>query len=93
MPAEPMSITDHELAPWEKRCHATLECLAWRKVISTEEKRRAIEDMGQSIYGSLTYYEKWALAAAHQLVEKGLITQDQLDAKRDEIRSQSSVEP
>jgi hypothetical protein len=23
LPAPPMVIADHELAPWEKRCHAT----------------------------------------------------------------------
>jgi hypothetical protein len=85
--AEPLVIAEHDLVPWEKRCHATLECLYWRQVMSMEEKRRAIEDLGQSIYAGLTYYEKWALAAAIRLMDKGHFTQDELADKMDEIRT------
>ncbi len=86
LPAEPMVIVEHELAPWEKRCHATLECLYWRGAMSMEEKRRSIEDLGQTIYADLTYYEKWAVAAANRLMDKGLITQDELAIKMGEVR-------
>jgi hypothetical protein len=85
LPAEPMVIAEHELAPWEKRCHATLECLYWRQVMSMEEKRHAIEDLGMTIYAGLTYYQKWALAAAHHLMDKGLIKQDELADKMDQV--------
>jgi thiocyanate hydrolase subunit beta len=91
-PAPPIVITQHELAPWEKRCHATLECLYWRRVMSMEEKRKAIEDLGETIYVGLTYYQKWALAAAHHLMGKGLITQDELAAKMDEVRTRMAAE-
>jgi hypothetical protein len=91
LPANPMIIAEHELAPWEKRCHATLECLNWRGVMSMEEKRRAIEDLGETIYVGDTYYEKWALAAAIRLMDKGLITQDELAKKMDEIRERVAV--
>jgi hypothetical protein len=87
LPADPLVIAEHELAPWEKRCHATLECLYWRQVMSMEEKRRSIEDLGQTIYAELTYYQKWALAAATRLMDKGLIAQDELAAKMDEVRA------
>lgn len=93
LPAEPLVIAEHELAPWEKRCHATLECLYWRQVMSMEEKRRAIEDLGQSIYVADTYYEKWAVAVATRLMDKGLITQDELAAKMDEVRARAEVAP
>jgi hypothetical protein len=86
LPAPPLEIVDHELAPWEKRCHATLECLAWRKVMSTEAKRRGVEDMGSGIYADLTYYEKWIMSATNHLLEHGHITQDELAAKVEEIR-------
>lgn len=87
LPAGPLVIAEHELAPWEKRCHATLECLNWRGAVSQDEKRRGIEDLGQAIYADLTYYQKWALAAAVRLMDKGLITQDELAAKMDEVRA------
>jgi thiocyanate hydrolase subunit beta len=91
-PAEPVVIVEHELAPWEKRTHAMLECLYWRQVMSMEEKRKAIEDLGQTIYASLTYYQKWAVAAANHLMDKGLITQDELAAKMDEVRARIAAE-
>jgi len=93
LPAEPMVIAEHELAPWEKRCHAMLECLYWRGVMSMEEKRRAIEDLGRTIYVDNTYYEKWALAAATRLMGKGHFTQDELADKMDEVRSRLGVAP
>jgi hypothetical protein len=93
LPAGPIEITEHELAPWEKRCHATLECMYWRKVMSMEEKRRGIEDLGQTLYAELPYYQKWALAAANTLLNKGLITQDELNSKVDEVRARMEVAP
>ena len=87
LPADPLLIAEHDLEPWEKRCHATLECLNWREVMSMEEKRRAIEDLGETLYVGDTYYEKWALAVATRLMDKGLITQDELASKMDEVRA------
>ena len=89
--AGPVAITDHELEPWEKRCHATLECLAWRAVMSTEEKRRGVEDLGQTISSELTYYEKWIMSATNHLLEHGHVTQDQLAAKVEEIRGRQQA--
>jgi hypothetical protein len=92
LPAEPLVIAEHALDPWEKRCHATLETLYWRQVMSMEEKRKAIEDLGMTIYASLTYYQKWALAVSHHLMDKGLITQDELAGKMDQIRARAAAE-
>jgi hypothetical protein len=90
-PGPPMVIAEHDLAPWEKRCHATLEVLNWRQVMSQEEKRRTIEDLGQTLNGELTYYQKWALAAAQHLMAKGLITQDELAGKMEEVRARMAA--
>lgn len=92
LPAGPMVFTEHELSPWEKRCHATLECLYWREVMSQEEKRRTIEDLGQTLYAGLGYYQKWALSVATCLMNKGLLTQDELAAKTDEVRARLEAE-
>lgn len=91
-PAAPLTIGDHVLLPWEKRCHALLETLNMRGVVSMEEKRRGIEDMGQTIYAALTYYEKWAMCAANALVSKGHITPDELAAKVEEVRARFGIE-
>jgi len=86
-PAPPVVQTDHVLLPWEKRCHALLETFNARGVISMEEKRRGVEDMGQTIYAALTYYEKWAMCAANTLMNKGFISADELAAKVAEVRA------
>ncbi|HEY4055457.1 MAG TPA: nitrile hydratase subunit alpha, partial [Kofleriaceae bacterium] len=83
---------DHQLLPWEKRCHALLETFNARGVISMEEKRRGIEDMGQTIYAALTYYEKWVMCAANLLMSKGHITSDELTAKVNELHALQDVE-
>jgi hypothetical protein len=90
-PAGPINLADHVLLPWEKRCHALLETFNARGVISMEEKRRGIEDMGQTIYAALTYYEKWAMCAANLLMTKGHITADELAAKVSEVRKRLGV--
>ena len=42
VPAEPIQRVDHELEPWEKRCHALADVLDFHKIINTEEKRRGV---------------------------------------------------
>jgi len=87
----PIAMTDHVLLPWEKRCHALLETFNARGVISMEEKRRGVEDMGQTIYAALTYYEKWAMCATNVLLTKGHITADELAAKLAEVRTRFGI--
>jgi hypothetical protein len=47
LPAEPIQRVDHELEPWEKRCHALADVLDFHKIINTEEKRRGVEAAGR----------------------------------------------
>jgi hypothetical protein len=75
---------EHELAPWEKRCHALADVLDFHKIINTEEKRRGVEALGELI-GKLSYYERWIVAFANILFEKSILTPDQLARKMDEI--------
>jgi hypothetical protein len=86
-PAEPLVISDHELLPWEKRCHALLDVLAERKIVNTEEKRRGVDDLGGEVYRELTYYEKWIVAAANVLMQKGMLTPAEIAAKLDELKA------
>jgi hypothetical protein len=86
-PAEPLAITDHELLPWEKRCHALLDVLDQHKLVNTEEKRRGVEDLGGEIYAQLTYYEKWIVAAANVLMQKGVLTPDEIARKLEAVKA------
>ena len=87
LPADPLVLSEHELLPWEKRCHALLDVLDRYKIVNTEEKRRGIDDLGSEIYGKLTYYEKWIVAAANVLMQKGVLTSDEIARKVDRVRA------
>lgn len=91
-PEGPVVISDHELTPFEKHCHALLDVLAARKLVNTEEKRRGVEDLGEVIIGSLTYYQRWAVSAAKVLNEKGLVTSEELGRKMIEVRARMTAE-
>ena len=84
--------TDHVLEPWEKRCHALADVLDYHKLISTEEKRRGVEGLGAEVIGRLGYYERWAVAFAVLLFQKGVLTPTGLAEKMKEIEARGSAE-
>lgn len=87
LPAGPLNRAEHELLPWEKRCHALADVLDFHKIINTEEKRRGVEALGSEIIGKLSYYERWIAAFANILFQKNLLTPDELARKMDEVEA------
>ena len=83
--AGPIAMTEHTLLPWEKRCHALLDILDYRKIINTEEKRRAVEELGSELMGKLTYYERWIVGAAN-------LTPDEIARKTAEVEARFGEE-
>ncbi len=78
-------IADHALLPWEKRCHALLDILDVHKIVNTEEKRRGVEELGSEMIGKLSYYERWIVAAANVLLQKRILTPDEIARKTAEV--------
>ena len=87
--AGPVERVEHELLPWEKRCHALADVLDFHKIINTEEKRRGVEQLGSDLVGKLSYYERWIAAFANILFQKGLLTPEELATKMDEVEARS----
>ncbi len=85
LPAGPIERVDHELEPWEKRCHALADVIDFHKIINTEEKRRGVESLGSDLIGKLSYYERWIAAFANILFQKGILTPGELARKMDEV--------
>jgi hypothetical protein len=83
----PVDRQEHPLLPWEKRCNALSNVLASRGVVSTEEKRRAVENLGGQAYDKLGYYERWVVAIAQVLIEKSVLTQDEIGQRLAEIEA------
>jgi hypothetical protein len=85
--AEPIQRVDHELEPWEKRCHALADVLDFHKIINTEEKRCSVEALGAEMVGKLSYYERWIVAFTNILFRKGILTPTELALKMGEVEA------
>lgn len=92
-PADRVDWSDHELAPWEKRCHALADVLDFHKIINTEEKRRGVESLGSELIGKLTYYERWILAFSNILFQKRILTPTALARKMGEVTARYASDP
>jgi hypothetical protein len=90
VPAPTFERHEHDLAPWEKRCHALADVLDAHKIISTEEKRCGVEALGAENISKLSYYERWVVCFANLLFAKRLITPDELARKMMEVSARFS---
>jgi hypothetical protein len=91
LPADRIERVEHELEPWEKRCHALADVLDFHKIINTEEKRRGVEALGFELISKLTYYERWIAAFANILFQKQILTPEALARKMDEVAERYSA--
>ena len=80
-----IKIYERDLYPWEKRCHALLDVLDYYKIVNTEEKRRGTENLGSEMADKLSYYEKWIISASNNLLQKGILTPDDIAIKTKEV--------
>ena len=62
------------------------QLLAQRGYRRTDENRRYVEMLGHDVYNTLTYYERWTAALTRVLIDKGVLTQDEVDAKVAQVR-------
>ncbi len=86
----PFERVEHELLPWEKRCHALADVLDLYKIINTEEKRRGVEALGSNLVVKLNYYQRWIVVFAVILFQKGILTPDELAVKMEEVEARLS---
>ena len=87
--AEDIDTADHTAAPWEKRVRVMLQQLGRRDVpvVSRDELRRGIEDLGTEEYDRLNYHERWAASITSILLQKGVIDVDELGRKMQEVEA------
>jgi hypothetical protein len=89
LPAGPIDQTDHRHAPWEKRVDALQRLLAdhKRRIMTVDELRRGIEALGPGAYDEMSYYQRWMASIAENLLEKGVVTVDELGRKMVEVEA------
>jgi len=93
-PAGPVDRSEHDLEPWEKRVDVLCGILVDRKrrLMTIDERRDAIENLGEDAYNSSKYYELWMAAALKLVIDKGILAAEDIDARMDEIRGRLGLE-
>jgi hypothetical protein len=79
----PIDRSDHQVEDWERVADAVNIVLNAKGHKTTDEMRRAIESLEG--YREMGYYERWAAAAELLVVEKGLLTKEEIDARAAEL--------
>jgi nitrile hydratase subunit beta len=82
---EPLTTAEHALADWEVLADAVAQALGAKGIRTTDESRRAMEDMPAEDYLSLSYYERWTRGTEQLLLEKGILTTEEIDARMAEL--------
>jgi nitrile hydratase len=79
---------EHEVTQFDKNVDALMSLLSHpsRRLIRVDELRRAIESFTPMQYASLSYYEKWLQAVHNLLVEKGVLTREEVEKKLAALR-------
>ena len=84
---EPIDREEHILADWERRVDAMHNVLSEKGLRRTDEMRRAIESLPPEQYETMSYYERWTAALEILLLEKGVLTAGEIDARFAELES------
>lgn len=83
-PVDP-KVTDAR--PWEKLSIVVGNVLGANgsKVIRTDEVRRTREELGEQLYNELGYFERGIESTRRLLVEKGVLTDAEIESRMEEI--------
>jgi nitrile hydratase len=84
---EPLNTAEHALADWEVVADAVAQALGRKGIRTTDESRRAMEDMPTDEYLALSYYERWVRGTESLLAEKGILSQAEIDRKMADLEA------
>jgi hypothetical protein len=81
--AGPVRPSEHDYALWEKRVDALMVLLsgAGKRLITVDELRRGIESIGPDAYDKMAYYERWITSITGLMIEKGVLSKDEIEAR------------
>jgi hypothetical protein len=82
-PGGPIDRGQHEIEDWERLADAINSALGGRGLQTTDELRRSIESLAE--YRDLSYYERWVAATEKLLIEKGVLSGDEIEERAAEI--------
>lgn len=83
---EKLPELDREQDPWESAMQATCECLSWRGALDNLERRHAEDALGETTYHDVPVHARSVVVTAHELIERGAFTADELRARMNTVR-------
>jgi hypothetical protein len=90
LPAGKVEPTEHDYAEWERRIDALMTLLGGikgdRKMMTVDELRKNVEALGPEAYDKMSYYERWVTSITQTMIQRGVITTDELGRKMEEVR-------
>ena len=101
LPAGKIERGEHDearsYADWERRVDALMVLLSGvkggRKLMTVDELRKNVEALPPDAYDRMSYYERWVTSITQTMIQRGVITTDELGRKMTEIekRDRSQV--
>lgn len=89
--AGPVPQEGHDFALWEKRVDALMILASGRGHFTVDGLRRALEDMGEEAFETMSYYERWISAVNQNLLEAGVYSIEELGAKMAEVKARGET--
>jgi nitrile hydratase beta subunit len=80
-------------APWEGRVLGLSRACSAQQLFNIDESRHGIERMAPIDYLGSSYYERWLDRTVRLLVEKGVITREELDHRMAQLASGNDPAP
>ncbi|HKF73486.1 MAG TPA: hypothetical protein VKB68_17155, partial [Stellaceae bacterium] len=92
LPAGPVEPSEHDYAHWEKRVDALMVLLSApeRRLLRVDELRRNIESLRPDAFDAMSYYERWIAAITRVLLERGVITSDELGRRIEAVKTREA---
>lgn len=93
LPAGKVEPTEHACEEWERRVDALMMLLSGvkggKKLMTVDELRKNIEALPPDAYDRMSYYERWVTSITQTMIQRGVITTDELARKMVEIEKKN----
>lgn len=96
LPAGRVEPGEHDYAEWERRVDALMILLSGVNGnpprLTVDELRKNIEAIGPEAYDKMGYYERWVTSITQTMIQRGIVTTDELGRKMEEVRARQEGE-
>lgn len=96
LPAGRVESGEHDYADWERRVDAMMVLLTGtlgnKRRMTVDELRKNIETLPPDDYDRMTYYERWVTALTQTMMQRGLITTEDLARKMADVLARKATD-